>query len=84
MEKFLINYHTGITEEVEVNDLNEAKEIAKEGIAYTQEKVTIETLDGEVITTSYWHSVQPEEDAEILEQFGDYGFYQMWIDKSGE
>jgi hypothetical protein len=44
MEKFLINYHTGITEKVEVYDLNKGKEIAKEGIAYTQENITIESL----------------------------------------
>ncbi|UOC04877.1 hypothetical protein BTT_61300 (plasmid) [Bacillus thuringiensis serovar morrisoni str. 4AA1] len=59
MEKYIVNYHTGVTEEVEVNDLSEAKKVAEEGIAYTQEKITIETLDGEVITTSYWYGISP-------------------------
>ncbi|MED1107665.1 hypothetical protein [Bacillus paramycoides] len=84
MEKYIVNYHTGVREEVEVNDLNKAKEIAKEGIAYTQEKITIEKLDGAVITTSYWYGVTPQDDDEILEQIGNYGFYQMWSDELGE
>lgn len=83
VEKFLINYHTGITEQVKVHDLDKAKEIAKEGIAYTQENITIETLDGEVVTTSYWYGVQPQEDDEVLEIVGS-GFYQVWSDELGE
>ncbi|PGL78091.1 hypothetical protein CN931_24085 [Bacillus sp. AFS054943] len=83
MEKFIVNYHTGVTEEVEVNDLNEAKEVAKEGIAYTQEKITIETLDGGVITTAYWYGVSPQEDDDVLENVSG-GFYQKWSDELGE
>ncbi|MFF1995016.1 hypothetical protein ACFVWC_28110 [Bacillus mycoides] len=83
MEKYIVNYHTGITEEVEVNDLNEVKEIAKKGIAYTQEKITIETLDGEVIATAYWYGVFPQEDDDVLETVGG-GFYQTWSDELGE
>ncbi|PIE91689.1 hypothetical protein CO726_30835 [Bacillus fungorum] len=83
MEKYIVNYHTGITEEVEVNDLNEVKEIAQKGIAYTQEKITIETLDGEVITTAYWYGVSPQEDDAVLETVGG-GFYQTWSDELGE
>lgn len=87
MKKFNINYHTGIEEEVEVADLQEAKEIAKEGIAYTQAKVTIETLDGEVLATSQWYGVEPTEeeieDGMVLEQIGSYGFYQVWDDELG-
>ncbi|WP_242785853.1 hypothetical protein [Bacillus cereus] len=83
MEKYIVNYHTGVTEEVEVNDLSEAKKIAEEGIAYTQEKITIETLDGEVITTSYWYGISPQKDDNVLETVGG-GFYQMWSDELGE
>ncbi|MCY1103766.1 hypothetical protein [Shouchella clausii] len=81
MKKFNINYHTGVEKEVEVADLQEAKEIAKEGIAYTQANVTIETLDGEVLATSRWYGVEPEENDEVLEQIGSYGFYQTWDDE---
>jgi hypothetical protein len=81
MEKYIINYHTGAgNEEVEVYDLDEAKELAKEGIAYTQEKVTIETLEGEVITTARWYGVKPQEDDSVLVEVGG-GFYQAWDDE---
>ncbi|WP_375102348.1 hypothetical protein ACDZ28_00670 (plasmid) [Paenibacillus sp. RS8] len=83
MEKFVINYHTGVTEEVNVYDLNEAKEIAKDGIAYTQQNVTIEYPDGNVITTSYWYGVHPQEEDNVLEVIGG-GFYQTWSDELGE
>ena len=29
MEKYNVNYHTGVTEEVEVSDLSEAKKLLK-------------------------------------------------------
>lgn len=80
MEKFTINYHTGVIEEVEVEDLQEAKRIAEEGMAYTQENVTIEQ-DGEVITTSYWFPVPASDDDDVLKDFGDFGFYQVWSDE---
>ncbi|PFV02936.1 hypothetical protein COK98_25745 [Bacillus cereus] len=83
MEKYIVNYHTGVTEEVEVNGLSEAKKVAEEGIAYTQENITIETLDGEIITTAYWYGVSPQEDDDVLETVGG-GFYQIWSDELGE
>ncbi|UYX55901.1 hypothetical protein M3Y14_32240 (plasmid) [Bacillus thuringiensis] len=83
MEKYIVNYHTGVTDEVEVNNLSEAKKVAEEGIAYTQEKITIETLDGEVITTAYWYGISPQEDDNVLETVGG-GFYRTWSDELGE
>ncbi|MEI5888241.1 hypothetical protein WBS53_27700 [Bacillus albus] len=83
MEKYIVNYHTGVTEKVEVSDLSEAKKVAEEGIAYTQESITIETLDAEVITTAYWYGVSQKEGDEVLEVVGG-GFYQTWSDELGE
>ena len=82
MKKFIINYQTGVTEEIEVYDLKEAKENAKEGIAYTQENITIETLEGKILTTSRWYGVLPEEDDAVLEII-EGGFYQVWDDELG-
>lgn len=79
MEKFTINYHTGIKEIVEVYDLDEAKQVAKEGIGYTQEKISIEQ-DGEVITTANWYGVEPGEEDAVLETISG-GFYQLWTDE---
>lgn len=79
MTKYTINYHTGVSEEVEVMDLQEAKELAYNGISYTQENVSIEQ-DGEVITTAYWYGVVPSEDDEVLVEIGG-GHYQTWSDE---
>lgn len=82
MGKYIINYHTGAGDSfVWVNGLNEAKEAAIDGMSYTQENVTIETLDGEIITKAVWYGVEPEEDDEhVLLRIGN-GFYQTWIDE---
>ncbi|WP_040205333.1 hypothetical protein [Neobacillus jeddahensis] len=81
MEKYFINYHTGAGNLiVEVNEIDEAKRIAEEGVAYTQTQITIETLDGEVITESRWWGVEPEEDSNVLEIIGD-GYFQTWSDE---
>lgn len=84
MEKYFINYHTGAGNEIiEVNDLDEAKEIAFDGIAYTQSDITIETLEGEVITKAKWWGVIPDEDVadeDVLTTIGN-GYYQVWSDE---
>lgn len=81
MEKYFINYHTDAGDQVvEVYDLDEAKRIAKEGIAYTQSPITIELMDGQVITESRWWGVEPEEDSDVLEIIGG-GYYQTWSDE---
>lgn len=84
VEVFFINYHTGAgNETVMVNDLQEAKEIAKEGIRYTQQNVTIENVNGDVICTARWYALSPEEEDHVLEHIGG-GFYQIWDDELGE
>lgn len=84
MEKYFINYHTGAGDQVvEVYDLNEAKEIALQGMNYTQQNITIETLQGEVVTESKWIGTEPTEAEEefVLSQIGSYGFYMRWSDE---
>lgn len=77
---FIINYHTGVSEEVHTNNIEVAKEEAVKGIAYTQEKITIENEHGHVLTTSYWYGVEPDENEQVLERVGN-GFYRMWDDE---
>lgn len=81
--ELVINYHTGIKDSVTVANLDEAKQIAADGIAYTQEKITIENESGEVLTESRWYGVAPDEDDDVLERIGE-GFYQAWSDELGE
>lgn len=77
MEKYIINYHTGVTHEIEVHNLQEAQEEALNGIAYTQENVSIETLEGEVLSVARWYGVRPDEDDDVLTEIGG-GFYSAW------
>lgn len=81
MKKFVINYHTGVKNEVTANDLEDVKQIALEGISYTQENVSIEDSEGNVLTVARWYGVVPEEDDQVLVQIGDFGFYQLWEDE---
>lgn len=86
MEKYIINYHTGAgNQEVEVKDLDEAKEIAEEGIRYTQMNVSIETPEGEEVTVARWSGVRPDEEDEeagiVLVEIGGEGFYLRWSDE---
>lgn len=80
MEKYYLNFHTVPKELVEVEGLDEAKQIAEEKMAYTQQPVTIEDLDGNIVAISRWWGYAPGEDEEdlVLTQFGDYGFYSNW------
>jgi hypothetical protein len=76
----IIDYGTGITEEA--NDLEEAKKIAEKGMTYTQESVRI-MEDGRQIAVSYWVGIKPTEEEEdnVLQQFGDYGYYTNWVEE---
>lgn len=82
MEKYFINYHTGAgNQTVNVYDLDEAKEMAQEGIRYTQENVTIEDESENVIAITRWYGIRPEswehEEGLVLEEIGG-GYYSMW------
>lgn len=85
MAKFTIDYNTGITDEVEVTDLAEAKKIAEEGMAYTGQNVIIKDENGEAVTESRWwpHAPNPDEDF-VLVQIGNEGFYEVWSDELGD
>lgn len=80
---YIVNFNTGAGNQ-EAATLEEAKQLALDGMAYTQENITIETEDGEVIATARWYGVEPsEEDYEagiVLEEIGG-GFYELWDDE---
>lgn len=79
---YTINYHTGTGNE-HADTLDEAKRIADEGAAYTQQPITIEDEDGNEITRRPWWSVAYDEDAAAEFDpihIGDYGYYGDWTD----
>lgn len=75
--KWFIDYKTGITKEVE-GTLEKAFSVAEEGMAYTQQSVTIKSEDDSDVYISRWWGMPPEETEPILFGFGDYGFYSPW------
>lgn len=80
MKRYIINYHTGAGNlEVETDDIQHVKEVAKNGITYTQENVTIEDVEGNVLFVSRWYGIHPEEYDRPLAIFGN-GFYEEWIE----
>ena len=80
--KLYINHHTGAGNEwVEVDSLNDAKNIADEAASYTQESITIEDEDGNELTRRTWygyHNVDDESECENPIRFGTFGFYGDW------
>lgn len=78
--KYYINYNTGAGNEW-ADTLDEAKEIADNGAAYTQKDIVIEDEDGNEITRRPWWGVQYDEDEgdEINPIcFGNFGYFGDW------
>lgn len=77
---YYINYHTGAGDGT-AETIERAMQIADEGAAYTQQKITIEDEHGEIVMTRYWCGVEyapDEHDCEDPICFGSYGFYSDW------
>ena len=80
MKRYIINYHTGAGNlKIETDDIQHVKEVAKNGMTYTQENVTIEDVEGNVLFVSRWYGIYPEEYDRPLAIFGN-GFYEEWIE----
>lgn len=82
LSMYIVNFNTGAGN-LEATTLEEAKQLALDGMAYTQQNITIEK-DGKVVTTARWYGVAPtDEDYEsgiVLEEIGG-GFYTLWDDE---
>lgn len=79
---YIINYHTGAGNE-HAATLDEAKRIADEGAAYTQQPIVIEDEDGREITRRPWWNVAYNGDVFPENNpicFGHYGYYGDWTD----
>lgn len=76
---YIIDYNTGVLEGHN-GTLETAKESAIKGMSYTSENVAITNDKGEVITTSRWYGVKPDEEDDVLVHTSE-GFYQTWDDE---
>lgn len=81
--KYYINYHTGAGDEWIEGTLDEAKEAADDGAAYTQQDITIEDENGDAVCFRPWWGTEYDPDAtedredEVI-QFGSFGHYGEW------
>lgn len=79
---YYINYHTGAGDETS-DTLEQAMEIADDGACYTQQNITIEDDNGNVIAERTWYGVQASqedlEDEEDIIDFGSFGHYGPWV-----
>lgn len=78
--KYYVNYGTGAGNEYVEGTLEEAMKVAEDGLAYTQQSVSIEDEDGKAVAQLPWYGVAPEEDDVVTCQFGDFGFYGEWYE----
>lgn len=78
--KYYVNYGTGAGNEDVEGTLEDAMKIAEEGLAYTQQSVSIEDEEGKVVARLPWYGVAPEENDVVTCQFGDFGFYGEWYE----
>lgn len=81
METYVIDYGLGNTEEVTVIDVEKAKELAHEGMGYTQRSVWIRDTNGTDVAVSHWYGTVPSDEDEdgVLCKIGD-GHYANWWD----
>lgn len=77
MKTYVIDYNNGVTKVEKVENLEEAKKIAEDGMSLTQRNVTIFDAD-EMVAESIWWAVNFGDDDDVLCNFGDYGFYGVW------
>lgn len=78
--KYYINYHTGAGNETVDGTLEEAKRVADEDAAYTQQNIEIFDEDGDSVAIRRWVGVDYnngyESENPII--FGSFGFYDDW------
>lgn len=88
MGKYYIDFNTGAGNEY-AETLEDAKEIADDGAAYTQQNITIHpVINGKVdfdstVTMRCWYGVAYDENKAYEENpicFGDFGYYADWTD----
>ena len=81
-----VRFGTGAGDETGIETVEEAKEIADAGSAYTGCSIVIEDDDGNEICCRPWSPVQydhnnPDTYCEDRIDFGSFGYYADWTDE---
>lgn len=80
MEKYVIDYNTGIKDELEFYGLQDVKEYAENQAEYTQQDIDI-YHDGKLVACLRWYGYPAGQDNiddcqdGVDVNFGDFGFY---------
>ena len=77
---YYIDYNTGAGNEW-AETLEDAKALADDGAAYTQESIVIKDEDGKEITRRDWYGTGYDPDVDYCEDpicFGSFGFFADW------
>ena len=82
--KYIINYHTGAGNQTITGTLENARQIADQGAAYTGKNITIEDETGVTVALRPWWPVpyspdEGEQESPIC--FGDSGYYGDWQER---
>jgi hypothetical protein len=76
---FTVNFNTGAGNYKSDKDINDLKLQVNDELAYTQESVTIEDEDGNIMARLPWYGCAPTDEDIVTAQFGSFGFYGEWI-----
>ena len=80
MGRYFVDFGTGAGNSYH-NTIDEAKQAAEASMAYTGENIAIIDTDTDtLVSIAHWWGVEPDEDAQILCQFGSFGYYEIWED----
>ena len=72
--RYYIDYGTGAGNEWITGTLEEAKQTAAESVTYTQTDAVI-LEGGEEVARLVWCDFPPDDDIEVVVDFGGFGFY---------
>ena len=77
---YIIDYGLGITDKVN-GTIDDAFNIAQKNMSYSQRNVYItNTYDQTESYVSCWIGCSPNKNDDILVAFGDFGFYEKWME----
>lgn len=88
IECYTIRYNTGAGDEEVNGTLDEAKAVADDGAAYTQQDIVIEDESGDEVARRVWYGVElteedMTEDEDQYITFGSFGYYAPWQEVGG-
>lgn len=78
---YIVKWHTGVEDDA-FDTLDDAMRFADANACYTQQNITIEDEDGNIICERHWWGTAIDDDDDLIDpiDFGAYGYYDDWLD----